>query len=517
MATLTTQGWAGHPRLAALVRALITLVPLAAGVGAVVVLAHLIPRPRAIAPALAWWAASFVVSTAVMLAVASQAKRLLPLAALLKLSMVFPDKTPSRFAVALRAGTIGNLKARLATIREEGIESEVGAAAETILVLSSAMNAHDKNTRGHAERVRAFTEMLAAELGLEQDALEKLRWSSLLHDVGKVMVSPEVLNKAGPLDEHEWDAIHRHPDDGARIAAPLNSWLGEWALAIQEHHEKWDGTGYPRGLAGDNISYGARVVAVADAFEVMTAPRSYKAAMSPTAARAELTAGAGSHFDPAVVRAFVGLNVSRLRWVMGPLAWIAQVPVLRSFGSAGASSAAAAGGVAAVATGVALGLIPPAALEPAKATPPAAVAAAPVTTPPAPGAPVTIASVPKAPPTSAARAVAAGTPTTARAAVPAPTTRPNRPPVANNDVGLSAEQGPPSQLAVTANDSDPDGDALTLSVVQQPDGKPNVSSSGGGIKFVPNSAPPGTYSFVYRACDPFGLCDDATAQVRLSG
>ena len=523
---MSKQGWAGHPRWAALVRGLIALIPLLAGVGAAVVVGHLVHRPRTIGPELAWWAGSFVVSSLVMLAVASQARRLLPLAALLKLSMVFPDKTPSRFAVALRAGTIGNLKARLATIREEGIESEVGAAAETILVLSAAMNAHDKNTRGHAERVRAFTEMLAEELGLNQDAREKLRWSSLLHDVGKVMVSPDLLNKAGPLDEHEWEIIHRHPDDGARIAAPLNAWLGEWALAIQEHHEKWDGTGYPRGLAGEDISYAARVVAVADAFEVMTAPRPYKAAMGPAAARAELTAGAGSHFDPAVVRAFVSLNVGRLRWIMGPLAWMAQVPVLRSLsgvgGGAGAS-AAAAGGAAAVASGVILGLVPPAALVPAEGTPPPAAVAVVAEAPaaaaaaPAPGAPVTI---PRATPTTV-RAGAVAPPTTARASTPVPvattTTRPNRAPVANNDPGQRASQGPPTPIAVGANDSDPDGDALSFRIVQQPNGKPNVSSSGDGVKFVPNSAPPGVYTFVYEACDPGGLCDSATVSVSLSG
>ena len=512
---VSKQGWAGHPRWAALVRVLIALVPLLAGIGAAVVVGHLIPRPRTLVPELAWWAGSFLVSSLVMLAVSAQSRRLLPLAALLKLSMVFPDKTPSRFALALRAGTIGNLKARLATIREEGIESEVGAAAETILVLSSAMNAHDKNTRGHAERVRAFTEMLAEELGLDQDALEKLRWSSLLHDVGKVMVSPDLLNKAGPLDEHEWEIIHRHPDDGARIAAPLNAWLGEWALAIQEHHEKWDGTGYPRGLAGENISYAARVVAVADAFEVMTAPRPYKAAMSPAAARAELTAGAGSHFDPAIVRAFVGLNVGRLRWVMGPLAWLAQVPVLRSVGSAGASTAAAAGGAAAVASGVILGLVPPAALVPTNGTPaPAAVAAAPApaaaAVAPAPGAPV---SIPRATPTTV-RAGAVAPPTTARpiaAAAPAPA--PSRPPVANDDVGeTQSAPSKPVKIALLANDGG-DLDSASVTVVRPPSlGKANIGSDG-DVNYVPNNNVSGTDSFVYRVCNASGACDTATVTV----
>ena len=519
---MSNQGWTGHPRLAALVRVLIALIPLAAGVGAAVVMGHLVPRPRTTLPEIGWWAASFAVSSLVMLAVASQARRLLPLAALLKLSMVFPDRTPSRFALALRAGTIGSLKARLAQIREEGIESEVGAAAETILVLSAAMNAHDKNTRGHAERVRAFTEMLAEELGLDQDAREKLRWSSLLHDVGKVMVSPELLNKAGPLDEDEWKVIHRHPDDGARIAAPLDEWLGEWTLAIREHHEKWDGTGYPRQLAGEQISYAARIVAVADAYEVMTAARSYKAAMSPGAARAELTAGAGSHFDPAVVRAFVSLNVGRLRWVMGPLAWLAQVPVLRSIGNVGSSTVAAAGGAAAVASGALLGVLPPAELAPATESPAAVVAAAPAAaSPAAPAAPAVAGSPAQATPTTVRQTVRTTAPV---AAGPAPTaapvvTRPNRAPVANNDVGTTqSTPSKPVKIALLANDADPDGDIDpgSVSVVQQPSsGKANTSSDG-SVNYVPDNGSSGQDTFVYRVCDSHGACDTASVTIAVS-
>ena len=124
------------------------------------------------------------------------------------------------------------------------------------------------------------------------------------------------------------EIVKTHPAAGARIAAPLAGWLGEAFRAIEEHHERWDGAGYPRGLAGNEIAFGARIVAVADAFDVMTAARSYKPPNPPSWARAELVRCAGSQFDPAIVRAFVNLSIGRLRWTIGPLSWLAQLPLL---------------------------------------------------------------------------------------------------------------------------------------------------------------------------------------------
>src|SRR5205807_10372018 len=168
-----------------------------------------------------------------------------------------------------------------------------------------ALTAHDRRTRGHSERVRALSELIAEELHLAPEERDRLRWASLLHDCGKVTVDSRILNKPGPLDEEEWAIMRRHPEEGARIAFPLRDWLGEWSLAIAQHHERWDGHGYPRGLTGEEISLAARIVAVADAFDVMTSARSYQGPMSTAAARTELTAMAGAQFDPAVVRAFL--------------------------------------------------------------------------------------------------------------------------------------------------------------------------------------------------------------------
>ena len=116
------------------------------------------------------------------------------------------------------------------------------------------------------------------------------------------------------------------PRRRARLIAPLLAWLGEWGRAVAEHHERWDGTGYPHQLKGNEISRAARIVAVADVYEVMTSPRPYKATMSVAAARQELTRVAGTKLDPAVVRAFLNISIGRLWRTVGIGAWIGQIP-----------------------------------------------------------------------------------------------------------------------------------------------------------------------------------------------
>src|SRR4029077_15022459 len=135
--------------------------------------------------------------------------------------------------------------------------------------------------------------------------------------------------------DEEWEIIRRHPEEGARIAAPLQTWLGEGSKAIEQQHERWDGGGYPKGLAGSEISLAARIVAVADAFDAMTSVRSYNTPISMAAARTEITGKAGVQFDPGVVRAFLMVSTRRLHNVMGPLSWIALVP----FAASGVASA----------------------------------------------------------------------------------------------------------------------------------------------------------------------------------
>ncbi len=318
--------WQRRPAAGNLVRALALALPIAASVAATAVLSRAWPRPSGLGGALAWWAMILVVPTLVLWIVDHGARRLLPLAALLRLSMVFPDRAPSRFSVAFKAGTTRNLKDQLAHAREHGIDDEPAVAAERILILAASLNRHDRATRGHSERVRAFNDLIAEELRLPPADRDRLRWAALLHDVGKREVPARILNKPDTPTVAEWDALRRHPEEGARIAAPLLGWLGPWGAAIAEHHERWDGTGYPRGLAGDRISLAARIVAVADVFEVMTAPRPYRRPVSAAAARTELARCAGTQFDPCVVRAFLNLSLGKLRKTMGPLSWLAQLP-----------------------------------------------------------------------------------------------------------------------------------------------------------------------------------------------
>ncbi len=206
-------------------------------------------------------------------------------------------------------------------------------------------------TRGHTERVRAYTLMIGEELHLPKADLDKLHWAGLVHDIGKLEVPPAILNKAGRPDDDEWEILKQHPAAAVPLLEPLRPWLGEWADAASQHHERWDGTGYPFGLAGEQISLSGRIVAVADAYDVMTSVRSYKKAMTPEAARAELLRCAGTQFDATVVRAFLNISVGKLRLVMGPLSWIAQAPVL---GNLPIGTAAVTAGSSLVSVGIAV-------------------------------------------------------------------------------------------------------------------------------------------------------------------
>ncbi len=321
--------WRPHPLVAALLRGFVLITPIAASVAFVHVASGLVAQPHgALLPRVAWWLGIAVCATGVLIAFDRLTRKLLPLAALLKLALVFPDEAPSRFKTALAAGTAADLEARLAEAKAGASTETPIEAAERLLGFVAALSAHDHLTRGHSERVRAYSQMIAKELRLSRAEVDCLNWAALLHDVGKLEVPAEILNKPGRLSDDEWRQIRLHPELGARLAEPLRAWLGEWTDAIADHHERWDGTGYPAAAAGEGISLGGRIVAVADVFDVVTSSRSYKESGSAVDGREEIARCAGTQFDPRVVRAFLTISLGRLRFAMGPLSWLAQAPLL---------------------------------------------------------------------------------------------------------------------------------------------------------------------------------------------
>lgn len=185
-------------------------------------------------------------------------------------------------------------------------QREHEAHQTTIRALVQAVDLKDRYTRGHSERVGRASAMMAAELGMDEERREVLRFAGILHDVGKLGVPTRLLRKDGPLTPEERRVIELHPEYGHEMVRGIG-FLGEARAAILHHHERVDGSGYPYGLAGDRIPEFARVVAVADAFDAMTSTRSYRRARPVEAAVAELERCAGTQFDARMVAALVAV------------------------------------------------------------------------------------------------------------------------------------------------------------------------------------------------------------------
>ncbi len=175
---------------------------------------------------------------------------------------------------------------------------------ETIEAFAAAMEAKDSYTWGHCERVGRYSHAMAEGLGLTPMEVERVSRGALLHDIGKLAISSEALNKLGRLSREEYRIVMSHPDKGRRILQPV-SLLRDILPEVYYHHERFDGGGYPEGISGDNIPLGARILSVADAFDAMTSARSYREPFSLARAVEELQAFSSSQFDPHMVTAFV--------------------------------------------------------------------------------------------------------------------------------------------------------------------------------------------------------------------
>jgi response regulator RpfG family c-di-GMP phosphodiesterase len=196
---------------------------------------------------------------------------------------------------------------------KEHLEEKVKAQADkirqsffnSITALAYALEARDEYTSGHSNRVTETAVSIARILGLSQEKVETIRLAGTLHDIGKIGIEENILNKPGKLTEDEYKHVMKHPEIGKHILEPIGD--DDIALIVAHHHERYDGKGYPDGLSGRDIPLGARIMAVADSYDAMTSERPYRKAMSHKQALNEIVSGKGTQFDPEAVDAFLSL------------------------------------------------------------------------------------------------------------------------------------------------------------------------------------------------------------------
>ena len=201
----------------------------------------------------------------------------------------------------------------------EGLYKELKTAFEqiratydtTLEALMEALDTRDTETQGHSRRVSEFTVAVAKRLGVHEPELTQMKWGALLHDVGKIGVPDAILRKPGPLTPEEWVEMRKHPELGRRILSGVRFLEGAVPI-VYCHQERYDGTGYPRGLKGDQIPLGARIFAAVDTLDAMTMNRPYRKALPYDQAREEVIKFGGVQFDPKVVEAF--LQVPEPEW-----------------------------------------------------------------------------------------------------------------------------------------------------------------------------------------------------------
>lgn len=194
------------------------------------------------------------------------------------------------------------VKARIQRSDELMLAQLKAAYKDSLFVLANAIETRDSYTHAHMRRLNAYATMLAQELDWEREQIEDLEFGAILHDIGKIYVPEAVLQKEGKLDDAEMADMRKHPEVGAHMIKDI-PYLASATPMVLYHHERWDGDGYPEGLAGEEIPLGARVLAVADAFDAMTSNRPYRDALSPDVAFQEILNCSGAQFDPEIVEA----------------------------------------------------------------------------------------------------------------------------------------------------------------------------------------------------------------------
>lgn len=200
-------------------------------------------------------------------------------------------------------GHLEELVVQRTTELDKTLNSLENAYRSTLKALTAALETRDQETHGHSERVVSYSLRLGKEIGLDQTHMKALEFGSLLHDIGKIGVPDMILRKPAKLTEEEWVLMREHPAHGQQILRGIHFLEGA-ARVVAQHHEKWDGSGYPAGLSGEEIDVCARIFSVADAFDAMTSDRVYRKGKPYEAAAKELDDWAGKQFDPKVVTAF---------------------------------------------------------------------------------------------------------------------------------------------------------------------------------------------------------------------
>jgi len=192
------------------------------------------------------------------------------------------------------------------------LNSLKNAYSHTLEALITALDAREHETQRHSKRVSEYTLIIARELGVLERDLLNIERGSLLHDIGKIGISDNILLKPAKLSEEEWVEIRKHPGIGHHILEGID-FLEEAAKLVLQHHERFDGTGYPQRLAGQDILLGARIFAVVDTFDAMTSDRPYRKALNYQIAREEIIRFSGRQFDPGIVQVF--LNIPEEKWI----------------------------------------------------------------------------------------------------------------------------------------------------------------------------------------------------------